>query len=314
MNPEKNVHKKYYSLFDVILDDVVTLASIMYFIVLIAELHFASELSVHMSLIVVDTIICFLFLFEFFYFLLKSDNKLTYFKHNFLDLIASIPYVLLFSVSGFFFLFNFFKVIRGLKSVVRLYELIFKIGIPILLKILLLFMIIISFFAIMIVEVESKYNPGIQTFGDGIWWAIVTIATVGYGDVVPITIGGKVLTFFLVFCGMGLTSSIGGLFVVHLLKPKDIERKYDKKLNSIKREEDTIKKEEDDIKQEEDSIKNEEDTIAYNENNITNLESHIMTRIDKLEKKMISKKNGKLKKITSQKKLKKVMTRKNKKK
>lgn len=34
---------------------------------------------------------------------------------------------------------------------------------------------------------ESGVNPGIKSIGDGIWWSIVTLTTIGYGDVYPVT-------------------------------------------------------------------------------------------------------------------------------
>ena len=44
-----------------------------------------------------------------------------------------------------------------------------------------------------------------------LWWAITTLTTVGYGDMYPITSGGKVFTTFIVFIGMGMVAVPTGL-------------------------------------------------------------------------------------------------------
>jgi len=50
------------------------------------------------------------------------------------------------------------------------------------------------------------------------WWAVATLTTVGYGDVFPITAGGKIFTTFIVFIGMGLVAVPTGLFASALSK------------------------------------------------------------------------------------------------
>lgn len=45
----------------------------------------------------------------------------------------------------------------------------------------------------------------------GLWWALVTLTTVGYGDVVPITLGGRFFTFILLMIGLGIFSTPAGL-------------------------------------------------------------------------------------------------------
>ncbi|MBM4399415.1 MAG: potassium channel protein [Candidatus Cloacimonetes bacterium] len=55
-------------------------------------------------------------------------------------------------------------------------------------------------------------NPGtISTFWDGIWWAIVTIATVGYGDKVPTTVPGRGVGLFMIIIGYAMLSVFTGL-------------------------------------------------------------------------------------------------------
>ena len=51
-------------------------------------------------------------------------------------------------------------------------------------------------------------EPQVKTFGDGIWWALVTITTVGYGDITPLTTLGRVVAGFLMLLGLGLIATI----------------------------------------------------------------------------------------------------------
>lgn len=55
------------------------------------------------------------------------------------------------------------------------------------------------------------------------WWSIVTLTTVGYGDVYPITLGGRVFTFFVLMIGVGLVTIPAGLVATALLKAIDNE-------------------------------------------------------------------------------------------
>jgi voltage-gated potassium channel len=40
---------------------------------------------------------------------------------------------------------------------------------------------------------ESPVNSSFRNLGDSLWWTIVTMTTVGYGDIVPITVGGRII-------------------------------------------------------------------------------------------------------------------------
>ena len=57
---------------------------------------------------------------------------------------------------------------------------------------------------------EHQSNDAFATFGDSVWWAIVTMSTVGYGDVVPKTASGKVIASFLMIGGPILLISLVG--------------------------------------------------------------------------------------------------------
>jgi voltage-gated potassium channel len=66
---------------------------------------------------------------------------------------------------------------------------------------------------------ENEAQP--EVFGsifDSLWWSIVTLTTVGYGDSFPITLGGKIFTFLIVIIGLGIISVPTGLFASALSK------------------------------------------------------------------------------------------------
>ncbi len=63
-------------------------------------------------------------------------------------------------------------------------------------------------FAILVLSgvIISTIDPGIGSAADGIWWAWVTVTTVGYGDIVPTTPAGKLFASLLILLGIGLFS------------------------------------------------------------------------------------------------------------
>ena len=70
--------------------------------------------------------------------------------------------------------------------------------------------------------VEGK-NTGFDSIPSSIYWAVVTLTTVGYGDVYPITVGGKIFTFFILILGLGIVTIPAGLVASALSKAREIE-------------------------------------------------------------------------------------------
>jgi len=69
---------------------------------------------------------------------------------------------------------------------------------------------------------RARVDSNIRSLWDGVWWAIVTMGTVGYGDKYPITTGGRIVGLILIFAGVGLmslfTATIASIFVEKKLK------------------------------------------------------------------------------------------------
>ena len=72
-------------------------------------------------------------------------------------------------------------------------------------------------------------GSNIKNFGDGLWWAITTVTTVGYGDRFPISTEGRFLAVLLMFVGISLvgviTASVAAWFVK--MSTNDKEQRYD---------------------------------------------------------------------------------------
>lgn len=89
--------------------------------------------------------------------------------------------------------------------------------------ILALFMLYLASVGIYVFEHEAQ--PDLFTsIPASFWWAIVTLTTVGYGDIVPVTTGGRVFTTIILFLGMGVFAVPAGVIASALIG-QEIEEK-----------------------------------------------------------------------------------------
>lgn len=80
--------------------------------------------------------------------------------------------------------------------------------------------------ALTLYYIESGTNPAIHSFLDCVWWAVSTVTTVGYGDVVPKSPGGKIAGIVLMILGTALFWSYTALFADALISEEvsDLEK------------------------------------------------------------------------------------------
>ncbi len=86
---------------------------------------------------------------------------------------------------------------------------------------------------------EHEVQPdGFSSIVACLWWALITLATVGYGDLYPITLGGKIFTSIIVMSGMGVLAVPAGLVTSALYKitynPKHKKKKFHKGRHLLK--------------------------------------------------------------------------------
>ena len=75
---------------------------------------------------------------------------------------------------------------------------------------------------------ENEAQPDkFSSVPDSMWWAVVTLTTVGYGDVYPVTLGGRLFTSVVLVCGLGFVAVPTGLLAGALAKAREQENKLE---------------------------------------------------------------------------------------
>ena len=174
-----------------------------------------------------DNVVCIIFLVDFAMNLAGSRPKRAYFigARGWLDLLGSIPSF------GFFQLGALLRLAR-LSRLARITRLMRgQAGKDLVLDVLknrgqyatfitiLLAGIVLSVASILVLEVESRGGGNITTGGDAIWWGLVTITTVGYGDFYPVTMFGRITGVFVMFAGIGIIGALASILASLLVSP-----------------------------------------------------------------------------------------------
>lgn len=190
-----------------------------------------SDSTKHLFRIVEKTTL-FLFVGEYLLRLWVAEKPLKYASSFFgiVDLLATLPGVILTGVDArairslrLLRLLRLLKLARYNRAVRRLY-----IALKLTWEELVLFVIvslILLFVASAgIYQFERLQQPeSFGTFFYALWWSIVTLTTVGYGDVYPIALGGRIFTSLLLFVGLGVVAMPSGLIASALTQAREME-------------------------------------------------------------------------------------------
>jgi len=181
-------------------------------------------------LLVYDNAVCVVFLIDFFLNLRNSHPKSDYFirRRGWLDLIGSLPTFGFFQLSALLRLARLsrlariMRILRGQNQKALVADILENRGQYALFITGMSAFIVLVTASLLVVQFESD-APGanITTGGDGIWWAIVTITTVGYGDKYPITLGGRMTATYVMAAGVGIIGALASILASILVpQPK----------------------------------------------------------------------------------------------
>ncbi len=169
-----------------------------------------------------DNAVCSLFFLDFVVSFYRAQNRAAYFfKWGWLDLISSIPMVDALRWGRAARILRILRVLRGVRSAKILTEFILKQRAEgAFLAASLVTIILVVTASIAILQFEDAPEANIKTPEDALWWSVVTITTVGYGDRYPISTEGRCLAAVLMVAGVGLFGALSGFVAAWFLKPE----------------------------------------------------------------------------------------------
>ena len=172
-----------------------------------------------------NAILSAIFLADFTYRLFTAESKAQYFFRRFgwADLLASLPFQQV-KVLRVFRVVRVFGLLRvyGIKNVGR--SLLHDRAGSALLTLLLMGILVLEFGSLEILHIEQD-APGanITTASDALWYNIVTISTVGYGDRYPVTNEGRAIGSLIIIVGVGIFGTFTGYLANLFLAPSKTE-------------------------------------------------------------------------------------------
>lgn len=177
----------------------------------------------------IETAIVILFTLEYLLRLYLADKKFRYIFsfYGLIDLAAILPFYLTSGVDlrslrvfRLLRLFRLLKLLRYNRAIRR-----FSRAFVMIREELVLFGIVtvmlLYLAAVGIYYFENETQPeAFKSIFHSLWWAVATLTTVGYGDIYPVTLGGRVFTFIILMLGLGIVAVPGGLLASALSRAR----------------------------------------------------------------------------------------------
>ena len=201
-NEAKGEHTRKVSVYDLVIGILA-----IFSLILLIPIYFGHLSSQDVAMLYyVEDALCVVFLLDFFRSLHLAQDKWGYFLRGggWLDLLGSIPI----SAFAIFRFARLFRIVRLLQKMTggelrRMFT--GRLAQNTLLFTLVTALILVFTIAWLVLLAEqSSPNANIKTYHDAVWWAFVTITTVGYGDYYPVSGWGQSFAVILMFFGLGI--------------------------------------------------------------------------------------------------------------
>lgn len=214
---------KLGKLFDIILLSLILISTAIIMMESVAQL----DKRFHKTFIILEWVISIFFTIEYWLRISVVKNKKHYIFSFFgiIDFLALVPFYLsfFFPVTKYFLIFRMLRMLR----IFRIFNLLDFMNDGYLIVralknssrkiyIFLLFLIIFSVIVGSLMFMVEGGRPGFETIPQSIYWAVVTVTTVGYGDVSPITPMGKFFAIILMLAGYSIIAVPTGIVTAEM--------------------------------------------------------------------------------------------------
>lgn len=184
---------------------IILVLSIYVLAALFIQRAFALSPETNVLLDRIDFAICLVFIYDFFVRLYRADSRRSFLKWGWIDLVSSIPMFDFLRWGRLVRIIRILRILRAFRSTRILVHYLFRnrakgtFG-----TVALISIVLVIFSSIAILHFEDSPESNIKTPSDAMWWAFVTITTVGYGDKFPLTHEGRIIAAVLMTAGVGL--------------------------------------------------------------------------------------------------------------
>ncbi len=187
----------------------------------VALIYLADDPNLDTVIYALNGLFSVIFLADFTYRLFTADSKSRYFLREFgwADLFASLPFPQA-KVLRIFRLIRVSRLLRGygIKGIVR--SLVKDRAGSALFTLLLMGILVLEFGSLWILHLEQyASDANITSASDALWYVIVTISTVGYGDQFPVTNNGRIVGSLIIVIGVGIFGTFTGYLANLFLTP-----------------------------------------------------------------------------------------------
>ena len=215
-------------------------------LVVISLLSFSLETLPNLSknqifiLKLIEIVIITIFSIEYLLRIFVTNKKFKYIFsfYGLIDLLTILPFYLSLTIDlrslralRLLRLFRILKLVRFNKAINRFQEAL-KIAREEIIIFIFATCIVLYLSSVGIFFFENAIQPDkFSSVFHSLWWAIVTLTTVGYGDIYPLTLGGRIFTFFILILGLGIVGIPAGLIASALTAVRRKEENDSKKNN-----------------------------------------------------------------------------------
>jgi voltage-gated potassium channel len=212
--------------FDVFIQGMIVISIISFSIETLPDLSF----EVTSFLAITEVVVVSIFTIEYILrvFLTKKPLKFIFSFYGIVDFLSILPFYVTTGVDlrslRAFRLLRVFKLFRYSKSISRMKKAL-HLAKEELTMFTVLALILLYLSAVGIHYFEKGAQPEIfSSIFHSLWWAVETLTTVGYGDIYPVTLGGKIFTFVMLMVGIGTVSIPAGIIASAISKAREMEK------------------------------------------------------------------------------------------